>query len=148
MNLHYKDQMVNAALRNNHCLFYKKNTAIWNMMLCVYIHCGPIIMSLSTKPVTKTLLHRKPAFTGNLKVHFSPAVQFTSFHRTALKCWTPASKQASHLLKIFPDTCWTSRLYNINTLWSNITLKLMQNNADFPHNLYLSVSATNNNRMY
>jgi hypothetical protein len=37
-------------------------------------------------------------------VRFFPAAQLTVFHRGFSKCRPPASKQASHLLKIFLDT--------------------------------------------
>lgn len=100
--LHFhKDQTVNAILRNNHCLFSKKNTVFRNMMLSVHIHCESIIMSLFSKPVTEILLYRIPAFIGDLES--VPPLQF-SFQRKASKGWPPACKQVLHLLNVLIDT--------------------------------------------
>jgi hypothetical protein len=136
--------MVKAALRNNRCLFYKKNMTFWNTMLCIHTHWAnnhvPQYQTCHKKFITYA-----DCIQREFRVHFSPAVQFPSFQRTASKCQTPDSKQASHLLKIFLHTWWSSHLCNINIFITKYYSSVTTNNADCPHNLNLLVSATHNN---
>jgi hypothetical protein len=103
MILHYKDQMVNAALRHNQRLLYKKNMTFWNMMLCIHIHWTNNHVP-QHQTCHKNFIAQADCIQWEFRVHFSTVVQFLSFHRTASKCQTPDSKHASHLLKIFLHT--------------------------------------------
>jgi len=55
-------------------------------------------------------LHTNPALSRYSHVCLFPAIQLTLFYGGALRCQTPVSKQALHLLKIFLDTWWCSCL--------------------------------------
>jgi hypothetical protein len=139
--------MVNAALQNNRCLFYKKNMTFWNMMMCIHIQWANNHVP-QYQTCHKNFTAQVDCIQWEFSVHFSPAVQFLSLHRTVSKCQTPHSKQASHLLKIFLHTWWSSHLCNINIFIIKFYFSIVANNADCPHNFFLSVSATNNNCTY
>ena len=88
--------------------------------------CVTLIMHLSMAAVMEASSHRKPSSARN-----SP-IQLTLFHRTVLKCQSPAAQQTSHLLKILFD------------MWGNITFKHHQLNFEY----FIPVFTTKNTFVY
>jgi len=98
-------------------------SGIWR---CVYTYTEPIITSLSTKPVTKTLLHKQIAFSGSL-VSISP-LQFSFCH------FIEQSQNVKLQILSRPHTFWKyfsthdgALIFAILTfLLSNVTFQLLQ----------------------